>query len=117
MWPAFVEQGFDPFMDRYLLRWIHSCVYSLSRSLRGLLTSSDPACSDQIVTLDRTSQPVRIVGITSEHGLLRTLPVQLDRNGREVFAGAAGGVPAYIDLQPDGNRFDIMRGLISARSQ
>ncbi|GAA5997718.1 biotin--[acetyl-CoA-carboxylase] ligase BPL1 [Rhodotorula paludigena] len=96
MWPAFVEQGFDPFMDRYLLRWIHS---------------------DQVVTLDRTSQPVRIVGITSEHGLLRTLPIQLDRNGREVFAGAAGGVPAYIDLQPDGNRFDIMKGLISARSQ
>ncbi|GAA5855329.1 hypothetical protein JCM8547_009037 [Rhodosporidiobolus lusitaniae] len=97
MWPVFVERGFEPFVDRYLTRWIHS---------------------DQLVTLETTQQTVRLVGITPDHGLLRTTPVQLDRNGREVFGGAlmGGGQPQYIDLQPDGNRFDLMKGLIYART-
>ena len=61
---------------------------------------------DQLVTLT-TMTPhtaVRIVGITHEHGLLRTTP---DRPGRS---------SEYIDLQPDGNSFDIMAGLIKAKS-
>lgn len=26
MWPTFTDQGFEPFVDQYLRRWIHSCV-------------------------------------------------------------------------------------------
>ncbi|GAA5821752.1 hypothetical protein JCM3770_003161 [Rhodotorula araucariae] len=97
MWAVFAPEGFEPFMDRYLASWIHS---------------------NQIVTLDTVSPPqrVRILGLTTDHGLLRTAPVTVDRAGREVFgAPAPAHAHAFVDLQPDGNRFDIMRGLIYAR--
>ncbi|GAA6020887.1 hypothetical protein JCM10207_003177 [Rhodosporidiobolus poonsookiae] len=95
MWEHFERDGFGPFTDRYLSRWIHS---------------------DQIVTLEKDSQRVRIVGITADHGLLRTLPVQVDRSGREIFGATLDGQPQYFDLQPDGNRFDLMKGLLYART-
>ena len=58
---------------------------------------------DQLVTLTTVDPPVkaRIVGITPDHGLLRTLPEY-------------GG--NFIDLQPDGNSFDLMEGLIKVKS-
>ncbi|KAG2072880.1 class II aaRS and biotin synthetase [Suillus decipiens] len=84
IWGSFLqneEQGFHPFMDQYLRSWLHS---------------------DQLVTLtSRTPhRSVRIVGITPDHGLLRTVPM-------------GGG--EFIDLQPDGNSFDMMKGLISMK--
>ncbi|KAG1752104.1 class II aaRS and biotin synthetase [Suillus lakei] len=83
LWSSFLreEQGFGPFMDQYLRSWLHS---------------------DQLVTLtNRTPhRSVRIVGITPDHGLLRTVPL-------------SGG--EFIDLQPDGNSFDMMKGLISTK--
>ena len=65
---------------------------------------------DQVVTLT-TVEPhiqVRIVGITSDHGFLRTMP---EEPGRYSHRGEA-----FIDLQPDGNSFDIMAGLIKVKS-
>ncbi|GAA6022418.1 hypothetical protein JCM11491_001585 [Sporobolomyces phaffii] len=97
MWETFQERGFTPFVDAYLRRWIHS---------------------DQRVTLESSSQPVRIVGITPDHGLLRTVAINVDRMGNEVFGGGGAtlaGQPQYIDLQPDGNRFDLMKGMLYAR--
>ncbi|BGP24228.1 biotin-[acetyl-CoA-carboxylase] ligase [Rhodotorula toruloides] len=95
MWPTFVQSGFEPFTDRYLSAWIHS---------------------DQIVTLDSTSQRVRILGITPDHGLLRTVP--LNDHGYEDYlqSTTASSLQRFIDLQPDGNRFDILKGLIYAKS-
>ncbi|KIO23381.1 hypothetical protein M407DRAFT_78134, partial [Tulasnella calospora MUT 4182] len=86
MWDTFLSQGgsFEPFMDLYLTRWLHS---------------------DQVVTLTTVTpqQTVRIVGITPDYGLLRTIPER-------------GGVGAqFIDLQPDGNSFDMMAGLIKLK--
>ncbi|KAG6810835.1 hypothetical protein H0H92_010130 [Tricholoma furcatifolium] len=85
MWGLFVQErgSFDSFMDLYLERWLHS---------------------DQLVTLTTVTphQTVRIAGITPDHGLLRTMP---ERTGWSEDEG-------YIDLQPDGNSFDIMAGLI-----
>ncbi|KAF7292990.1 BPL/LPL catalytic domain-containing protein [Mycena indigotica] len=87
MWSAFVQGkgSFEPFMDLYVDRWLHS---------------------DQLVTLTTTKphQQVRILGITPEHGLLRTVP----ETGWSSQAG-------FIDLQPDGNSFDLMAGLIKAK--
>ncbi|KIJ63680.1 hypothetical protein HYDPIDRAFT_41077 [Hydnomerulius pinastri MD-312] len=85
IWDAFLaneDQGFQPFMNRYTDCWLHS---------------------DQIVTLTTTTPHtnVRIVSITTDHGLLRTVPL-------------SGG--QYIDLQPDGNSFDMMKGLIRAKT-
>ncbi|KAG8801764.1 biotin holocarboxylase synthetase [Serendipita sp. 398] len=86
MWNEFIAAGsFEPFVDLYLDRWIHS---------------------DQLVTLESVHPPVRarIVGITPDYGLLRTIP--------ETYK--AGG-PEFIDLQPDGNSFDMMAGLIRTK--
>ncbi|PIL29234.1 hypothetical protein GSI_09283 [Ganoderma sinense ZZ0214-1] len=87
MWDDFLSArgSFEPFMDLYLERWLHS---------------------DQEVTLTTVTPPrkVRIVGITPDHGLLRTLP----EPGR-------GGSMEYIDLQPDGNSFDLLAGLIKTK--
>ncbi|OCH92771.1 class II aaRS and biotin synthetase [Obba rivulosa] len=91
MWNTFlINRGsFAPFMDLYLERWLHS---------------------DQLVTLTTTNPPqqVRVVGITPNHGLLRTMP---ERGG---WSGGNGG--EFIDLQPDGNSFDLMAGLIKTKS-
>ena len=56
------------------------------------------------MTLSSVSPPVavRIVGITADHGLLRTVP---ERGGE-----------AFIDLQPDGNSFDMMANLIKTKN-
>lgn len=62
-------------------------------------------CRNQIVTVT-TRTPhitVRIQGVTTDHGLLRTVPVH------------AGYGSHYIDLQPDGNSFDMMKGLIKVK--
>ncbi|KAI0654143.1 class II aaRS and biotin synthetase [Cubamyces menziesii] len=91
MWKTFVAArgSFEPFMDLYLDRWLHS---------------------DQLVTLTTVTPPrkVRIVGITPEHGLLRTIPERDGWSGEQNMD--------YIDLQPDGNSFDLMAGLIKTKT-
>lgn len=57
------------------------------------------------------ARKVRIVGITPDHGLLRTLP---ERDASSRWNEGAG--VEYIDLQPDGNSFDLMAGLIKTKT-
>jgi len=88
LWETFlVNRGtFFSFMDLYLERWLHS---------------------DQLVTLTTVTPPiqVRLQGITPEHGLLRTVPED---------PRVARSQP-YVDLQPDGNSFDMLTGLIQVK--
>ncbi|KAI5825128.1 class II aaRS and biotin synthetase [Schizophyllum commune Tattone D] len=99
MWEQFVAGGgsFEPFLDRYLGRWLHS---------------------DQLVTITTVEPPLRarIVGIT-EHGLLRAMPERGGGIAGRYGAGSArgGSDGQFIDLQPDGNSFDIMSGMIKAK--
>jgi biotin--protein ligase len=60
---------------------------------------------DEQVTLMTTNPPtkVRIFGISPDTGFLRTIPEQ-------------GPDLKPIDLQPDGNSFDMMAGLIKTKS-
>ncbi|KAF8500181.1 class II aaRS and biotin synthetase [Russula emetica] len=94
LWTEFVagRGSWAPFEEAYLDMWMHS---------------------DQLVTLTTVDPPVpvRIVGITHEHGLLRTIPERTGW-GRSARHGVDD---EYIDLQPDGNSFDIMMGLIKAK--
>lgn len=92
-------------MDLYLKRWLHSCV---SYYFRHSLDLADMTYRDQLVTLTTTTphQAVRIVGITPDYGLLRTLPER---------TGYSSGGTSFIDLMPDGNSFDIMAGLINPK--
>jgi len=104
MWDQFISASgsFEPFVDLYLDSWIHSYV-RLSPS--KLITYH--ASRDQLVTLETVNPPikVRIVGITPDYGLLRTLP----ESSRGVTE------QDFIDLQPDGNSFDMMAGLIKTK--
>jgi biotin--protein ligase len=73
--------------------------------------------SDQLVTLTttQTPTPVRIVGITLDHGLLRTAP-ERGKLDNPYFSSSGGKVEEeYIDLQPDGNSFDLMAGMIRTK--
>jgi biotin--protein ligase len=90
----------------------YSVLYQRIESLPDL-TFFHPLHSDQLVTLTTVDPPipVRIVGITHDHGLLRTIP---ERTGWSTSA-RHGLQDGYIDLQPDGNSFDIMMGLIKAK--
>ncbi|KAF9904260.1 biotin holocarboxylase synthetase [Lobosporangium transversale] len=83
------QGGFQQFEEMYYKRWLHS---------------------DAIVTLTTLSphKRVRIKGITLDFGLLRT--VKVDDQGRDI-----PGEKEY-HLQPDGNSFDMLKGLISQKS-
>ena len=115
MWAEFVRErgSFEPFMDLYLDRWLHSYVRASSSFSKSSSSPPTPRLTryrDQLVTLATVTPPrkVRIVGITPDHGLLRTLPE------REGWGGGQGA--EYIDLQPDGNSFDLMAGLIKTKA-
>ncbi|QRV84816.1 hypothetical protein RhiJN_12832 [Ceratobasidium sp. AG-Ba] len=88
MWCQFVEAegSFEPFLNLYLERWLHS---------------------DEPVTLETTtpSTRVRICGISTDNGFLQTLP----EPGQSLSSGE------FIYLQPDGNSFDMMKGLIKTK--
>jgi biotin--protein ligase len=102
------ERGsFDSFMKLYLERWLHSYV----DHFHGItdVSSLVSLCRDQLITLTTVVPPklARITGITPDHGLLRTMPER---------TGWSSGDEGFIDLQPDGNSFDLMAGLIRSKS-
>lgn len=80
--------GFGQFEQTYYRRWLHQ---------------------DTIVTLTTMTphRRVRVQGITLDYGLLRTVAV--DEQGQDI-AGEE------YRLQPDGNSFDMLKGLISTKS-
>lgn len=111
-WATFLlhKGSFEPFLDLYYERWFHSSVPSYLLYSNVSTLNSPCFHRDQLVELTTVtpSQIARIVGITSDFGLLRTMP---ERDG---WAGGSNGT--YIDLQPDGNSFDLMAGLIKAKT-
>ena len=79
--------------------------------------------SNEVVEVTTVTPPqrVKIVGITPDYGLLRTLPIGQSNTGGYggLEYGGYGGFhqsSPFIDLQPDGNSFDIMAGLIKSKS-
>ena len=76
--------------------------------------------SNEIVEVTTVTPPqrVKIVGITPDFGLLRTLPIGHNGPGGNAGQGYAGSHQStpFVDLQPDGNSFDIMAGLITSKS-
>lgn len=75
--------------------------------------------SDQEVTLTTVEphQRMRIVGITPDYGLLRCVPVSAGSSlygGRDVEGSSSSS--QYVELQPDGNSFDLMAGMIKRKT-
>ncbi|KAK4690100.1 biotin---protein ligase, partial [Tremellales sp. Uapishka_1] len=108
MWEKFIsEKGFKGFMDEYHGRWLHT---------------------NQEVTLTTTTPHslLKIVGITPDYGLLRCVPrattssgltALYDRDvGGENDRSTTAAKQTYVDLQPDGNSFDMMSGLIKTKT-
>jgi biotin--protein ligase len=60
--------------------------------------------SDKVVTIEESGQRVKILGLAPDTGCLRTLALD-----------SQGGAREYIDLQPNGNSFDMMQGLLKAK--
>ncbi|KAF9115590.1 biotin holocarboxylase synthetase [Mortierella sp. AM989] len=81
-------RGFAQFEEIYYKRWLHS---------NSLVT----------LTTVTPNKRVRIKGITLDYGLLRTVAV--DNQERDI-------VGEEYRLQPDGNSFDMLKGLISQKS-
>ncbi|VEU24075.1 DEKNAAC105247 [Brettanomyces naardenensis] len=85
MFNVFRDQGFRPFIDSYYQMWFHS---------------------NQIVhILSEGNARAQIVGITPDWGLL--LAREIDSNDKPTGT--------MYELQPDGNSFDMFRGLISKK--
>ncbi|SHO79402.1 Similar to S.cerevisiae protein BPL1 (Biotin:apoprotein ligase) [Malassezia sympodialis ATCC 42132] len=88
--------SFAPFVPAYRRAWLHS---------------------DQVVTLvGAPGPPRRIVGVTSEHGLLRTVPVDAAVHASDAHAWLAPTVPGAVDVQPDGNSFDLLAGCVRPKN-
>ena len=133
-WQQFIEEkGFEGFMDEYYGRWLHTCVSQLIPHLSSLTGMH----RDQEVTLT-TTEPhsrLRIKSITSDHGLLRCIPIDstststasnsdltpLYNRGDYGDDDRVSTTPKvskqdrFVDLQPDGNSFDLMSGLIKTK--
>ncbi|KAK8861576.1 biotin-[acetyl-CoA-carboxylase] ligase [Kwoniella newhampshirensis] len=118
-WEQFIEEkGFKGFMDEYHGRWLHS-------GQEVTLTTTEPHTR------------LRILSITPDHGLLRCIPIgerakstssgltQLygrnvdsgedDRTVSSSNRGGAARTTEFVDLQPDGNSFDLMSGMIKRK--
>ena len=99
-WETFAEngQGFEPLLNEYYGRWLH-------RNQEVTLTTTTP------------HQKVVIEGITKDHGLLRCRVVRESKGLTRLYdRGDFGEKEEYVDLQPDGNSFDLMAGLIKRKT-
>ena len=65
--------------------------------------------------MDVDGARMRVVGIARDTGLLRTVPVSSSVRAADDAAWAAGGVAGAVDVQPDGNSFDMLQGLVRPR--
>lgn len=70
--------------------------------------------ADQEVRLDEGAgeAPVRVVGITSDYGLLRTVPLGSALQAADARAWGPTDSVESVDLQPDGNSFDMLQNLV-----
>lgn len=70
--------------------------------------------ADQEVRLDEGAgdAPVRVVGITSDYGLLRTVPLGSALRAADARAWGPTDSVESFDLQPDGNSFDMLQNLV-----
>ncbi|KAE8217614.1 hypothetical protein CF319_g8338 [Tilletia indica] len=101
LWSVFEQAGsFQPFLEAYRKVWLHS---------------------DQLATLADTEPPtpIRIVGISSDYGFLRAVHASSTLTTASTGAwgdSSSSGLKAekgkWIDLQPDGNSFDMLHNLI-----
>ncbi|EST08065.2 Biotin/lipoate A/B protein ligase [Kalmanozyma brasiliensis GHG001] len=108
IWRTFMQNGgnFAPFVPRYRQAWLHS---------------------DQETTLTEDAlrsgegggeESVRIVGISSDFGLLQAVPRTSNvhaKDGRAWGDTKDANASGIIQLQPDGNSFDMLQNLVKRK--
>lgn len=84
---------FAPFVEAYRAAWLHS---------------------DEEITLGEAGERVRVVGV-SRAGLLRAVPLASPHRSRDAAAWSDAPLAGCVELQPDGNSFDMLRHLVRQR--
>ncbi|KAJ9474009.1 Biotin--protein ligase [Pseudozyma hubeiensis] len=109
IWKTFMQHqgGFRPFVERYRQVWLHS-------DQETTLTSDALRAEGS----EAEEGSVRIVGISSDFGLLQAVPRTSSVRSRDMRAwgdtdeSRTGGI---IQLQPDGNSFDMLQNLVKRK--
>ncbi|KIR32592.1 biotin-[acetyl-CoA-carboxylase] ligase [Cryptococcus deuterogattii MMRL2647] len=128
-WEQFIEEkGFKGFMDEYHGRWLHS-------GQTVLLTTTKPPTRVRILSITPDHGLLRCIPISDKPKTSTGLTPLYDRDvdageddrgswsspssssaPRSTTAGAqAQNQSPFVDLQPDGNSFDLMSGLIKRK--
>lgn len=110
IWKTFMqhEGDFRPFVDKYRQMWLHS-------DQETTLTSDAIRAS----ATEAEEENVRIVGISSDFGLLQAVPRSSNvfsndaRAWSDTKESKMGGI---IQLQPDGNSFDMLQNLVKRKA-
>ncbi|EPQ25994.1 uncharacterized protein PFL1_06449 [Pseudozyma flocculosa PF-1] len=121
MWKTFLGSGgdFGPFVERYRRMWLHS---DQEVVLGADALGGDGEAVKLGSAVDEGSK-VRIVGISSDHGLLRAVRVGSSVTTWDERAwsssssrGGGYGVDEVIELQPDGNSFDMLKNMVRRKA-
>ena len=114
MWKSFLRHrgDFAPFVARYRHYWLHSD--------QEVWLDADALAEDG-TQVGGEGEQVRIVGISSDHGLLRavrtTSTVTSADDVRAWGASSSMGAGAdVIELQPDGNSFDMLKNMVRRKA-
>jgi len=112
MWNQFVDGkgSFEPFLESYLSRWMHRYPLSDIHSLIHSFSTNTHSDQQMMLTTVSPPVPVRIKGITLDYGLLRTV-LERPKDSFDPW----GEEEEFVDLQPDGNSFDLMKGMIKTK--
>lgn len=112
MWNQFVDGkgSFEPFLESYLSRWMHRYPLSDIHSLIHSFSTNTHSDQQMMLTTVSPPVPVRIKGITLDYGLLRTV-LERPKDSFDPW----GEEEEFVDLQPDGNSFDLMKGMIQTK--
>ncbi|TKY89971.1 hypothetical protein EX895_001269 [Sporisorium graminicola] len=109
IWKVFLqnEGDFRPFVDKYRQIWLHS-------------DQETTLTSDAIRTGGggAEEESVRIVGISSDFGLLQAVPRASSVHAKDARAWGdteASQAAGIIQLQPDGNSFDMLQNLVKRK--
>lgn len=111
IWKVFLQHGgdFRPFVARYRQVWLHS---DQETTLTPDAIRSDAAAHTE------GDEGVRIVGISSDYGLLQAVPRTSSIHAKDAKAwGSTQDAQAngIVQLQPDGNSFDMLQNLVKRK--
>ncbi|SNX85152.1 related to BPL1 - biotin holocarboxylase synthetase [Melanopsichium pennsylvanicum] len=113
IWKTFLQYrgDFRPFVETYRKVWLHS-------DQEVTLTRDAVRRGGQVGDEGGQELEVRIVGISSDFGLLQAVPRTMNVYAKDANAWGSteqSKVDGIIQLQPDGNSFDMLQNLVKRK--